>query len=133
MRHVELANRVMEMILNGNEEVLSILREQYRNADIVSVENEEVGFYINYRVNKAVMVTDGYNGTFQIGDVDGTVDNIDGAVGFILYIKNGYLNMLEGYSNIIDKWPEEDYEIKLKYDMEQRDYESLRQKWIKRS
>lgn len=34
--------------------------------------------------------------------------------------------MLEGYTNGIDKWPEMDTAIKLYYNTDQRDYESLR-------
>lgn len=131
MRHIKLANQVVEMLLSGKDEVLSILREQYKNANVVSEENDEVGFYINYQVDEATMIPDQYNSTFQIGDVDGVVDDINGAVGFVLYIKNGYLIMLEGYTNIIDRWPEIDSKIKLKYETEQRDYLSLRRKWEK--
>jgi hypothetical protein len=67
---------------------------------------------------------------FQIGDVDGAVNEIEGAVGFILYIENGFITLLEGYTNIIDKWPEFINEITLTYDSgEKRDIVSLREKW----
>ena len=131
MKHTKLADRVMELLLNGEDEVLSVLREQYKNANIISEEDEEVGFYINYQINTTCVIPNNYNATFQIGDVDGTVDDIDGAVGFVLYIKNGYMIMLEGYTNVVDKWPETDLQIDLKYDEKQRDYASLRKKWTK--
>ena len=131
MRHTKLADRVMELLLKGEDEVLSVLREQYKNANIISEEDGEVGFYINYQINKICAIPNNYNGTFQIGDVDGTVDDIDGAVGFVLYIKNGYMIMLEGYTNVIDKWPELDSQIDLEYDEKQRDCTSLRKKWRK--
>ncbi len=126
MEHIELANRVMEMMLSGEEEILSVLREQYKNASVASEEHDDAGFFINYRVNKEIKVMDKYRDTFQIGNVDGTVCGIQGAVGFILFIKNGYLTMLEGYTNGIDRWPEEDSIIKLEYDMEQRNVELQR-------
>lgn len=126
MEHIELANQVMEMMLSGEEEILSVLREQYKHASVVSEKHDDAGFFINYRVNKEIKVMDKYKDTFQIGNVDGTVSDLDGAVGFILFIKNGYLTMLERYTNGIDRWPEEDSIIKLKYDMEQRNVELQR-------
>ena len=82
---------------------------------------------LSYQVERRLRIPEEYNDTFQIGDVDGEVNNIDGAL-FILYVKNGYLTMLEGYTNIIDSWPETDYVIKLKYDMIPRNYLQLRKK-----
>lgn len=90
-----------------------------------------VGFYIRYQADNAIRIGEGFNNTFQIGDVDGEIAGINGAVGFVLFIKDGYLTMLEGYTNSIDKWPETDAEIKLFYNTEQRDYVSLRKTWTK--
>lgn len=132
MKHIRLANQVMTMLLDGNDEVLLMLRKQYKKSVVVSEEYSEVGFYIDYQIDKGLKVSDEYNGTFQIGDVDGEVNNINEALGFILYVKNGYLTMLEGYTNIIDSWPETDPKIKLKYDMTPRNYISLRKKWMKK-
>ncbi len=132
MKHIDLARNVMEMLLDGDDEVLSLLKKQYETAEIVSEELGEVGFYINYHVENFAINQEQFNSTFQIGDVDGVVNNINGAVGFILYVKDGFLTMLEGYVNIVDEWPEKDYEIKLVYDTgKSRDYASLKKKWTK--
>ncbi len=131
MKHKELANQVMKMLLSGDEEVLLTLREQYKRAVVVSEENTGVGFFIRYQVDSAIRIGEEFKTTFQIGDIDGEIDGIDGAVGFVLFIKDGYLTMLEGYTNGIDKWPEMDTEIKLYYNATQRDYESLRKIWTK--
>ncbi|MCM1091553.1 MAG: hypothetical protein NC092_05695 [Butyrivibrio sp.] len=129
MSHIRLADQVMNLLLNGEDEVLRILREQYKNAGIVLEEDNEAGFYINYYVDRTINPISLVNSTFQIGDVDGMINGIDGAVGFILYIKDGYLEMLEGYTNAVDKWPETDAEINLDYDSQPRNYELLRKKW----
>lgn len=113
MKHKELANQVMKMLLSGDEEVLLTLREQYKRAVVVSEENTGVGFFIRYQVDSAIRIGEEFKTTFQIGDIDGEIDGIDGAVGFVLFIKDGYLTMLEGYTNVIDKWPEMDTEIKI--------------------
>lgn len=131
MEHNELANIVMEMLLRGDDTVLTILREQYKSARIVSEKCNNAGFYITYQINDAPIIPNEYNRTFQIGDLNGLVDNINGAVGFVLFVKNGYIIMLEGYTNILDQWPESDSQIELQYSTEQRDYVSLRKKWMK--
>ena len=115
MKHKELANQVMKMLLSGDDKVLLTLREQYESAVIVSEEDTGVGFFICYQVDSTMRIGEEFKTTFQIGDIDGEIDGIDGAVGFVLFIKDGYLTMLEGYTNVIDKWPEIDTEIKLCY------------------
>lgn len=129
MKHNKLASRVMKMLLSGDEEVLLTLREQYERAVIISEEDTGVGFFIRYQVDSAIRIGEEFKTTFQIGDIDGEIDGINGAVGFVLFIKDGYLTMLEGYTNCIDKWPETDAEIKLFYNADQRDYVSLRKTW----
>ncbi len=76
----------MNMLLSGDEEVLLILREQYERAEIISEEDSGAGFYICYQVNNASRIGERFNSTFQIGDVDGEIDGINGAVGFVLFI-----------------------------------------------
>lgn len=132
MDHNKLANIVMEMLLRGNDTVLAILREQYKGARIVSEKYNNVGFYINYQISDAPIIPNEYNTTFQIGDLEGTVDNIDSAVGFVLFVKNGYIIMLEGYTNLLNQWPESDSQVELQYSTGQRDYESLRKIWMKK-
>lgn len=133
MEHIELVNQVIKMMLVGDDEVLMLLKKQFESAKIISEEVEEAGFYINYYVDKFEIMSEQFNNTFQIGDVDGEVNGVEGAIGFILYVKNGFLIMLEGYTNVIDKWPNANDQIILKYDTgETRDYKALRRKWIKK-
>lgn len=63
--------------------------------------------------------------------MDGTVDGVDYAVGFVLFITNGRIEMLEGYTALIDIWPMNEEEIKLSYNTkEERDISSLKTKWL---
>lgn len=71
------------------------------------------------------------NKSFHIGDVDGNIDGIENAVGFVLYVKNGYITLLKGYTNVVDIWPKSYDKIVFSYDSgEIRNIESLRAKWI---
>jgi hypothetical protein len=129
MTYENLERKLMEMLLAGNDDVLIRLREQYKSSKVISREHSEVGFFTTFlQQDRNDLCIDGKS--FQIGDVDGSVNGIDGAVGFVLYIKNGFISMLEGYTNAIDKWPEVDDEIVLTYDSgNERDVERLKRKW----
>lgn len=130
MKHIELANQVIEMLLKGEDEVLVRLRSQMKNIKSISEEGGAVGFYINYEIDKYVIDIQNCKSTFQIGDVDGRVDGTKNAVGFVLYINNGFITCLEGYT-ILDSWPNSDSMIELEYGSgENRDYISLRNSWI---
>lgn len=57
-------------------------------------------------------------------------NGISSAIGFVLFVKDGYLQMLEGYTNAIDAWPQNEKDIILSYDSgEIRDFDQLQQKW----
>jgi len=91
MEHAEFEMKLMEMLLSGDDEVLNKLRKEYEVAKIVSREFSNAGFYTSFFVENisdlCIM-----NKSFHIGDVDG----IEGAVGFVLYVKNGYNYFIKG-------------------------------------
>lgn len=114
MNQKEFENKLIEMLLDGENEILSMLRKQYEQSKVVSREFSAVGFYITFIVEgRDELCLDGKS--FYIGDVYGVVNGIEGAIGFILYIENGYISLLEGYTNIIENWPANE-EITLTYD-----------------
>ena len=129
MNHEAFEKKLMEMLLVGDNDVLTQLRKQYELATVTSREFSDVGFYTSFSLqNRHDLCID--DKTFQIGDVDGVINGIEGAVGFILFIKNGFISMLEGYTNAIDKWPKSNEEIILTYDSgDRRDIECLKKKW----
>jgi hypothetical protein len=61
----------------------------------------------------------------KFGDVIGELPELSSGAGFLLYIKNGVLDILEGYS-YDDPWPSSIGSFKLKYvSREQRDWNAL--------
>lgn len=122
--------RLMRMILAGNEKTLETLREQYAIARIKSVESSDVGFFIRFLIRNQKNLNIN-NKSFEIGDVDGNINGIRGALGFILYVKDGFIEALEGYTNVVDKWPKSNQKITLTYDSgEERNIEKLKSKWL---
>lgn len=130
MEHREFEIKLMKMLLSGEDEVLAKLRKQYEVARVVSREITDAGFFTSFSVdNRSDLCI--MNKSFYIGDVDGNVDGIKGAVGFMLFVRNGYITLLEGYTNVIDAWPKSYDKIVLNYDSgETRDISSLRAKWV---
>lgn len=68
---------------------------------------------------------------FCFGDVGASFDqdNRKQEVGFLLWIKAGYVDCLEAYTYGFEKWPEEDTPFQLFYFGNKRDLEYLRRNW----
>ena len=134
MKHKEIIKNVMEKMLFGPDELVGELKEQYKDLKIVSVEDTGVGFYVDFETeNNTVKALDEkvFLQKFQIGDVYGNVEGIIDAVGFILFVKDGFITMLEAYTNGIDSWPD-DKDIELIYDSgKERNIEELKKRIMK--
>ena len=98
-----LEKQVLEMLLHGPDEVLAILRLQAEQLEVSSRETTGVGFYAEFVVPPDVPRVPG-GSTFKLGDVNGTADNVSHGLGFLLYVKDGALSMLEGYT-YDEPWP----------------------------
>jgi hypothetical protein len=64
-----------------------------------------VGFYTEFVVPPEAPRVLG-RPTFKLGDVNGTADNVNHGLGFLLYVTDGALSMLEGYT-YDQPWPDE--------------------------
>jgi hypothetical protein len=129
MNHDEFEHKLMNMLLAGDDEMLMKLQKQYQSATIVSREISDVGFFTKYAIpQRNDLHID--RKSFAFGDVDGMVDGKEGAVGFVLFVDNGYISVLEGYTCVIDKWPQSYDEIMLVYySGEERDFTRLKKQW----
>ena len=108
-----LERQVLEMLLRGQDEVLTILRQQARQLQVSSRDMTGVGFYTKFLVPSDVPRVTG-SPTFKLGDVNGVADNVSHGLGFLLYVKDGALSMLEGYT-YDDPWPDDVHGLVLTY------------------
>ena len=127
----ELINRVMDLLLSGESNILHILKKQFQNCNIKKIEETGSGVYVDFEIKDQSLRLefDDTKGSFAFGDVYGTVDNFFGAVGFVLFVKNGYITTLEGYSNIPSSWCKVSADIPLGYDEEKRNIAELEKTW----
>jgi hypothetical protein len=108
-----LQKQVLEMLLNGDDEVLAILREQAKHGSVTSNKETGVGFYAEFVVPSEKQRTPGCQ-TFRLTDVHGTAAGVNHGLGFVLFVNDGALAGLEGYT-YDEPWPNEIRELKLTY------------------
>jgi hypothetical protein len=100
-----LEDQVIRMLLAGDDEALAVLRQQLDHAKVSSRRMTGVGFYTAFVVPpEATRVID--RPSFKLGDVNGTAANVKHGLGFLLYVTDGVLSMLEGYT-YDEPWPNE--------------------------
>jgi hypothetical protein len=108
-----LQKAVLVNLLAGDHPVLAALRAQAERAQLVSRRYTGVGFFCDFTVPLDVPpVKDHLN--FELGDVYGEIAGLQHGAGFVLFVRSGYLNLLEGFS-YDESWPEMPGEFKLSY------------------
>ncbi|MDX2000062.1 MAG: hypothetical protein SF066_20275 [Thermoanaerobaculia bacterium] len=108
----ELEHAVMEKLLAGDSHVLETLRRQARGAKVVRRENTGAGFYTWLEPSSDSPRTPD-PGNFELSDVEAQIPGLTHGAGFVLFIRNGYLDNLEGFS-YDEPWPKEIVAFSLK-------------------
>ena len=110
MKHIKFENQVMEMLLAGDHLILALLRNQYANSSIKSREFSEIGFFTHFLVNPLAAAVEPRD--FEISDLSGSIGEIK--IMLVLFVRDGYLSMLEGIIFGTD-WPKEYSNVILKF------------------
>jgi hypothetical protein len=127
-----LESEALKQLLAGEDPVLAGLRKQLAVADIRSREFTGVGFYVNFdlpkhvpRLHEVLRVKP----EFWLTGVKATVDSLEHGVGFLLHVKDGLLDFLEGYT-YGESWPQNIRSFEVQYIKgERRDLNELRRQW----
>ena len=121
-----LQNAVLAKLLAGDHPVLATLRMQAERASVISRRYTGVGFFCHFTVQPDVPpLRDHLN--FQLGDVSAEVAGLQLGAGFVLFVRSGYLSVLEGFS-YDEPWPETRGDFQLAYiaaDPDRRELEYL--------
>jgi hypothetical protein len=99
----EFEKSLMILILQGEHPVLSILRQQYATAKVVSREFSGVGFFTEFEVSETAPLVEPPN--FAAGNVDIQLQNLPIGAGCVLFVRDGKLACLECYT-FSEPWPE---------------------------
>lgn len=111
---IQLESSVMNKLLDGNHPVLEALRAQARSATIEERKQTGAGFSIKFKLPKDAVRAPMQDGRFHIGDVEATISGLKNGAGFVLFISDGKIDMLEGYS-YEENWPETIDILELRY------------------
>ncbi len=89
-------NDVMNCIIMENTVISNDLLKQYHTAKVINREFTKYGFYTKYEVNPDLKLKSIEKAV--LGNVQAKVNNLKNGVGFALYITNGLIDTLEGYT-----------------------------------
>ena len=101
-----LEQAVLDRIFEGKHPVLAALRKQMENSIVSSRELSGTGFFTHFKVEPRVSPIPSEIKNIQFGDVTAEITGLQHGAGFVLFVKNGYLDVLEGYTYGED-WPKE--------------------------
>jgi hypothetical protein len=87
---------VLHTLLMGDNPVLYVLRTQADLGRVQKRERTEVGFCWTFQVDESAPSADPPN--FEIDDVIGENDSLRDGMGFLLFVREGRLKMLEGFT-----------------------------------
>jgi hypothetical protein len=123
--------QVMDKLLVGENLVLELLRNQLSVSRIASREATGIGFYLNFEVDSedfSLSKVPGVKTNFSFGDVEMSAKSLKNGAGFLLWVKDGKIDFLEGYT-YDENWPEQIDSFELHYIGGDRDLAYLTEQW----
>lgn len=118
----ELEKNVLDKLLFGDIEVLGYLKNQLAYINCFKRQMSGTGFFTEFTISEKNFFIP--NLTFKLGDVSANIDTLKSGAGFLLYIENGLLSMMEGYS-YAENWPPQIDYFELGYIDGKRDTDKL--------
>ena len=100
-----LEKEIVNAILKCNKEhhMIDVLYEQYNVASVKNRTFTGEGFYTEFNIEDANEIAK-LELEFQLGGIYAEIEGLECGAGFILYVKNGIISTLEGYS-YGEHWP----------------------------
>lgn len=116
LRHslTPLEQAVLSKILDGDHPIFTALRKQLEKATITSREFSGVGFFTGFTYPATAQSLSLPIENLELGDVGAEITGIQHGAGFVLFVRDGFLQTLEGYT-YDEPWPENTDSFKLKY------------------
>lgn len=109
-----LESAVLQKLLDGDHPVLTILRNQMPGLSVKVRTNTGAGFFTEFSTAPASRPAPLPQGKARFGDVEATINGLKNGAGFLLYVEQGLLHILEGYS-YEEPWPEQVREFSVRY------------------
>ncbi len=113
-RILELERQVLEKLLAGDDPILVDLRRQLSRLRVTKRELTGSGFVTSFTIDTSAIARTLLHRDFKFGDVIADIEGLKYGAGFLLYVRNGAIDALEGYS-FEEPWPESLGKFKLSY------------------
>lgn len=98
----KLEREVIELFLAGDDPVFQGLREQMNSLAVTTRDSTGVGFYTEFALPSMVNRVEARR--LRLTSVRGSTDSLQNGLGFVLYVDEGAISMLEGYT-YDEPWP----------------------------
>jgi hypothetical protein len=112
VKFIDFENEVIKMILDNNIDKMDILREQYKISQVLKRKFTGCGFFSTFIINDTEKKLQFEELNIELSCL-GEIEGVENGVGFILFIRDGYIDVLEGYTYGEETWPEEIGKYKL--------------------
>lgn len=116
----ELESAVLDLLLAGGHPALEVLRVQRERLIVSKREFTGVGFFAEFSHPPDVVRLQAPRRA-RFGDVLAEIEGLEHGAGFVLFIDDGLITMLEGYSTANEPWPEHPAGWTLRYWPPERD------------
>jgi hypothetical protein len=109
----DLERAVLEKLLAGDDERLAELREQLETTLVSKREMTGVGFFTTLSVLSSTHRLN--NRSLELGGVIGEIPTLTYGAGFLLFVRDGFLDVLEGFVYGDEPWPKTISRFELRY------------------
>lgn len=93
-----LERDALAIILAPDHPVMNALRRQFERCQVASRETTGVGFFTTLEIAPDVEAAPVKPGRMDLSDVTATIDGLEHGAGFVLFVQDGVLDVLEGFS-----------------------------------
>lgn len=114
----QLEQAVLDKLLAGDDPMLVALRSQADRARVTRCEYTGVGFYCWFDVPEGAPKAG--DGDYTLGDVSANIEGLEHGAGFVLFVRGGRPDNLEGFS-YDEPWPDHIGQFELSYLSEPRE------------
>jgi hypothetical protein len=100
-----LEEAVLDELLDRPGEPFTTLREQLAHASVTSREFTGVGFFTHFTVPREAPLRRDLPSA-ELLDVDARIAGVEHGAGFVLFVRDGVISQLEGYTYGDTPWPD---------------------------
>jgi hypothetical protein len=100
-----LEREVIATLLAPEHPIMHALRRQFEHCHVTAREMTGVGFFTTLAMTTAVPPAPVKPGRMHLGDVTATIEGLEHGAGFVLFVQDGVVDFIEGYS-FDEPWPD---------------------------